>query len=485
MLKARGVKHGFKESREADGPNFNYYSHVVKLYTVRMSFFRARRKTRRVGILDEKTTFLQSDKFPHWIIKYLAMWHVIEHKWELFKQNGPLYGENSAPKRWENTYAPFLEGEGFERGCNEKSAFYNEALDALILTFVDDNFIDAEEDDIEWTSQRITDRFECKDLDIVPLTGEPVDFLGMLMSMTPERTYLSMEDYINNSLVILEWSHLKGTKVPIVKAIDGSSKPLSPSEATKFHTAQGMLGWISSTARPDVAFAHSRIGQHQSSPTESAMSAVQYAFRYLKGTAKLCLSGKNESKDKDLREAVLTASNTSDQSDWEFFCDSDYAGNSEVQNKRRSQNEILAMLNGVPVYWASKVSSVAFASADIGEAHADTSSAAAEIYGAGNATKDLLHLSYVAEEIGIPFPKPVKLQMDNEAAISFANESSFKSQLKHIDARQEWVRILRDKEICIPTSVDTKDNLADIFTKILDEKTFVSLCDRLMHDPSK
>ena len=55
----------------------------------------------------------------------------------------------------------------------------------------------------------VLELFECKEPDIVPWTGESVDFLGMLMSMTPERSYLSMEDYIKNSLIILEWSHLK------------------------------------------------------------------------------------------------------------------------------------------------------------------------------------------------------------------------------------------------------------------------------------
>ena len=74
---------------------------------------------------------------------------------------------------------------------------------------------------------------------------------------------------------------------------------------------------------------------------------------------------------------------------------------------------------------------------------------------------------------------------DHSASRRLRAESSFKSQLKHIDARQEWVRILRDKEICIPTPVDTKDNLADIFTKILPEAVFTSLRDRLMYDPNR
>ena len=107
---------------------------------------------------------------------------------------------------------------------------------------------------------------------------------------------------------------------------------------------------------------------------------------------------------------------------------------------------------------------------------------------AGNATKDFMHLSYVAEEMGIPFPKPFKLQMDNDAARCFANDSVFKSQLKHIDTRQEWVKLLRDKDICIPVHVPTADNLADIslkFTKILPVEVFKRLRDRLMYDPHK
>ena len=104
---------------------------------------------------------------------------------------------------------------------------------------------------------------------------------------------------------------------------------------------------------------------------------------------------------------------------------------------------------------------------------------------AGNATKDILHLSYVAEEIGIPFPKPFKLQMDNDAAKCFAEDTVSKSKLKHIDARQEWVKILRDREICTPVHVDSADNLADIFTKILSTEVFERLRDQLFWDPTK
>ena len=161
--------------------------------------------------------------------------------------------------------------------------------------------------------------------------------------------------------------------------------------------------------------------------------------------------------------------------------DSNFAGNSDPKNKRRSQIGIIALHNEFPVFWSSKVSSVAFADKDIGEAHANTSSGAAEVYAAGNCTYDFLFLAHVAEEMNIDFPKPFQIQMDNSAAECFTNGTAFKSKLKHIDCRQEWVKVLRDKNICIPVHVDTQVNLADMFTKILDATTFERLRSMIMY----
>ena len=61
--------------------------------------------------------------------------------------------------------------------------------------------------------------------------------------------------------------------------------------------------------------------------------------------------------------------------------------------------------------------------------------------------------------------KPFILQMDNDAAHIVANDTCFRSRMKHNDCGREGVRILRDKSICLPTWVSTHDDLADIFTK--------------------
>ena len=109
------------------------------------------------------------------------------------------------------------------------------------------------------------------------------------------------------------------------------------------------------------------------------------------------------------------------------------------------------------------------------EGHADVSSAACEIYAAANGTFEILHLSYIVDEMGKPFPSPIPLQMDNEAAIIFCNNTAANSKLRHIDLRQSWCTTLRNSEIVTPVHVSTKENIADIFTKPLTGDAFKHL----------
>ena len=57
---------------------------------------------------------------------------------------------------------------------------------------------------------------------------------------------------------------------------------------------------------------------------------------------------------------------------------------------------------------------------------------------------------------------------------------ALKTKMEHIDCRQHWVRCLRDRGICTLAHVDTKENLADLFTKILEPATFEGLRDQVL-----
>ena len=478
MYKARGVKQGFKEDFiQADGPDFNYYAHVAKFNSIRMSTFRLNRGNRRIAIKDVSTAFLQSDKFPDNVIKYICFMDPVTREWDYFKQKGPIYGEKSATRRWEDTIAPWFEDTGFERGMNEPCAFYDELTDALVLLYTDDNFLDGDEEDITDIDGALDDRFQCKDIEWLEEDID-LDYLGMQLFQTSTHTGFCLELYINKTLQILGQNDLSKTAdTPINKPIDGDSPKLVDKRLKLFPTAIGCFGWMANTCRPDISYAHSRMSQHLANPTESAWEAVIRCCDYLRGTTDLCIAAPRWQEDKDV---LSTGKHIDSNHGWEFYSDSDFAGNSETQNKRRSQSGFIATLNGAPVLWGSKVSSVAFAHPNIEESHADISSGAAEVYAAGNATFEFLHLSYTAEEMGIPFPKPMVMQVDNKAAIAFSDNTAFKSKLKHIDVRQEWVQTLRDKSIIQTEHVKSEDNLADLFTKILSTHIFTKLRDRIM-----
>ena len=120
--KARGVKQGFKEDTKlADGPDFNYYAYVAKLNSIRMSTFRLDRRERKIGVKDVSTAFLQANKYPDGTHKYINFEDPPTKEWRYFKQSGPIYGEKSAQRRWEDTMAPWYESTGFVGGKNEPS----------------------------------------------------------------------------------------------------------------------------------------------------------------------------------------------------------------------------------------------------------------------------------------------------------------------------------------------------------------------------
>ena len=306
-----------------------------------------------------------------------------------------------------------------------------------------------------------------------------LDYLGMDLSMDEEHSMLSMSNYIDKTLGIKDMANAKVAPTPI----SVHSAPIEPSEPLDirrhelFLVGMGCVGWLVNTGRPDVAYAHSQSAQHCADPTETAWTALTRIKAYLKGAKNWCICAPlgPGGLDEDITSLRLNSSHTRPTEDWEFYCDSDHSGDSETQNKRRSQNGIIATLTTAPAFWASKVTSIAFAHLAIGVAHADTSSGAVEICCAGNAANEVIHLSYVADNMRLHFPKPAKLKLDNSTAEVFANNSAFKSKLKHIDTRQEWVQVIRNKDIIVPEHADTKLNTADIFTKILSVQDFTFL----------
>jgi hypothetical protein len=71
--------------------------------------------------------------------------------------------------------------------------------------------------------------------------------------------------------------------------------------------------------------------------------------------------------------------------------------------------------------------------------------------------------------------KKIPLLCDNESVIKLANNPVQHSETKHIDIRHHFLRDHETKGDIALTHVGTENQLADIFTKPLDEQRFCSL----------
>jgi hypothetical protein len=102
----------------------------------------------------------------------------------------------------------------------------------------------------------------------------------------------------------------------------------------------------------------------------------------------------------------------------------------------------------------------------------------AEYIDAGHYCSQLLWMRQTFRDYGYKLSK-VPLLCDNESAIRMADNSVEHNRTKHIDIWYHFLRDHQQKGDIKIAYVNTHNQLADIFTKPLDEKTFSKLRNEL------
>uniref|UniRef100_A0A0A9DZR3 Reverse transcriptase Ty1/copia-type domain-containing protein n=1 Tax=Arundo donax TaxID=35708 RepID=A0A0A9DZR3_ARUDO len=119
------------------------------------------------------------------------------------------------------------------------------------------------------------------------------------------------------------------------------------------------------------------------------------------------------------------------------------------------------------VSWSSKKqNSVALSTAEV------------EYISAGSYCAQLLWMKQTLLDFGVTFDE-VPLLCDNESAVKIATNSVQHSRTKHIDIQHHFLRDHVSKGDIKIGGISTNDQLADIFTKPLDETWFCKLRNEL------
>jgi hypothetical protein len=139
------------------------------------------------------------------------------------------------------------------------------------------------------------------------------------------------------------------------------------------------------------------------------------------------------------------------------YSDSDYA---RCKVERKSILGTCQLLRRSLVSWSSKKqNSIALLTTEV------------EYIATGSCCAQILWMKATLNNFRIKF-KQVPLLCDNKSVVKLINNPVQHARTKHIDVCHHFTRDHQQKrDICIE-SVGTKDQLADIFTKPLDEKRF-------------
>ncbi|CAM8983219.1 unnamed protein product [Rhodiola kirilowii] len=196
-------------------------------------------------------------------------------------------------------------------------------------------------------------------------------------------------------------------------------------------------------SRPDIAHAIGVCARYQANPKESHLMNVKRIIRYVCRTADY---GLWYTKDTNL---CLIG-----------YCNADWAGNAE--DRKSTSGGCFFLGNNLVSWFSKKQNSISLSTAE------------AEYIAARSCCTQMLWMQQMLEEYGVK-QDVMTLYYDKMSAINISKNPVQHSRTKLIDIRHHFIRELVKKKIITLTHVSTEKQLAEIFTKALDNLQFETL----------
>jgi hypothetical protein len=275
------------------------------------------------------------------------------------------------------------------------------------------------------------------------IMGELTYFLRFQVKQLKDNTFISQTKYTQD---LLKRFGMKDAE--LAKTLMGTNRHVDLNKGGKSVDQKAYRSMIGSllylcASRPDIMLSVCMCARFQSDPKECHLVAVKRILRYLVSTP--CF-GIWYPKGSTL--------------DLIGYTDSDYAG---CKVDRKSTSGRCQFLGRSLVSWSSKK-----------QTFVALSTAEAEYVAAGQCCAQLLWMSQTLRDSGYNLSK-VPLLCDNESAICLVDNPVEHSRTKHIDIRHHFLRDHQQKGDINIYHISTENQLADYFTKSLDEKTFCRL----------
>ena len=231
-----------------------------------------------------------------------------------------------------------------------------------------------------------------------------------------------------------------------------------------YRSVVGMLGYLSGTSRPELAMAVHQCARFTNMPMLSHERAIQRICRYL-------LSTRNQ--------GMIYKPNFS--LGLQCYVDADFAGgwnqlDADNPENLMSRTGYVIMFAGCPILWSSKL-----------QTEITLSTTEAEYVALSQAMREVLPLMDLMKELNtvlhlnIDEPKFFcQVFEDNRSTITVANGKKFTPRTKHIALKYHHFRAHVHSGRIKIKAIDTHEQTADVFTKLLETSSFQYLRKKLL-----
>jgi len=359
-----------------------------------------------------------------------------------------LYGTSRGPRLWFEFLSRGLRKLGLKPSDNDPCVWTRTGL--IVAFWVDDAALCAPDQKTidKFVSDLIEEGFN------LTVEGTLTEFLGIKLERNRENGTMTMTQrgLINK---VLETTGLKdcnpnhtaASTTPLGKDPEGA--PMS--ESWSYPSVVGMLLYLSSNTRPDIAFAVAQVARFNHNPKKSHAQAVKTIVRYLKGTAD--------------RGTILKPTQKLHVDLW---VDADFAGLFRVEantdpTSAKSRSGNLVTLGGCPVVCRSFLQS----EISLSTCEAETSSLVSGMKMLLPLMRLLLEL---VERMDLPSSVRSEIQFqvheDNAAAYQLATEQRLTSRTRYFHTKWWWFwQFIYPRGKIVVVRCPTKEQRADMLTK--------------------
>jgi hypothetical protein len=458
--KARWVARGFSQRAGIDYAEI--FSPVVRYSSVRTLISLANALDLELYGLDVSNAFARAKMVDHEIfVKQPIGYSQNDPRTGrplVCKLQSPLYGTKQASRLWHRHFAAVLLKRGWRQYESDSCIFHRRTSThghEFIGLYVDD-IIHVCASAAAHTSLHsyLNSAF--------PTTSQGT--LTWILGMEIKRDYSTRTLSLTQTqkvITLLEDAGMRDA-VPLSSPIPpqwkyGTSAPITdPERIFQYRSRVGALSHIAICTRPDLAFTVNALCRHLSNPNEKCFTALNHCLRYLAGTPDYGITYHFN------RSSTLTL---------EAYSDSTFGG--EDIDNAKSQTGLVFFFGGGPIDWSSHLQKVIA-----------LSSAEAEFVAAFTAAKSIVYFRQLLEEFGQTTNGSTTIWCDNTSAIAQSKNPVKANATRHVRIRYHYLRDLSESNIVRLQYVKTIDQLADIFTKPLDPKTFLRLRDFIVQPTS-